>query len=65
MIMTIGKDSVVYCQYLDKKIGDASPYLEKQTYRHVDYGTDPHSYLASGGTNYREPALRQAIPTET
>lgn len=58
MVMTVGKDSVVYFQYFGKKITDTTPFLEKQTYRRADYGTDPHAYLASGGQNYREPALR-------
>ena len=58
MIMTVGKDSVVYFHHFGRKIGDASPYLNKQTYRRADYGTDPHAYLAAGGRNYREPALR-------
>lgn len=58
MIMTVGKDSIVYFHHFGKKIEDVSPYADKQTYRRVDYGTDPHAYLASGGTNYREPALR-------
>ncbi|MDD4199641.1 MAG: alpha-galactosidase [Parabacteroides sp.] len=58
MIMTVGKDSTVYFQYFGRKIDDASPYLDKQTYRRIDYGTDPHGYLAAGGRSYREPALR-------
>lgn len=58
MIMTVGKDSTVYFHHFGRKIGDAAPYLEKVTYRRLDYGTDPHAYLASGGTSYREPALR-------
>lgn len=58
MVMTVGKDSIVYFQYFGKKITDATPYLDKQTYRRADYGTDPHAYLAAGGYNYREPALQ-------
>lgn len=58
MIMTVGKDSVVYFPHFGRKIEDATPYLEKITYRRVDYGTDPHAYLAAGGSSYREPALR-------
>ncbi len=58
MIMTIGEDSVLYFHHFGRKIDDASPYLEKQTHRRVDYGTDPHGYLAAGGRSYREPALR-------
>lgn len=58
MIMTVGKDSVVYFQYFGQKIDDATPFQNKQTYRRWDYGTDPHAYLAAGGQNYREPALR-------
>ena len=58
MIMTVGKDSVLYFQHFGRKIEDASPFLQKKTYRRVDYGTDPHAYYASGGTGYREPALR-------
>ncbi len=58
MIMTVGKDSVVYFQYFGQKIDNASLFLNKQTYRRAEYGTDPHAYLASGGQNYREPALR-------
>lgn len=58
MIMTVGKDSILYFQYFGPKIKDASPFLNKQTHRRADYGTDPHAYLASGGNNYREPALR-------
>ena len=57
MIVSIGKDSLVYFQYFGPKIKDASQFLEKQSYRRADYGTDPHAYLASGGRNYREPAL--------
>lgn len=58
MIMTVGKDSVVYFQYWGQKIKDATPYLNRQTYRRYDYGTDNHAYLAAGGCSYREPALR-------
>lgn len=58
MILMVGKDSLLYFQHFGRKIGDASPFLDKQTYRRVDYGTDPHAYYASGGTGYREPALR-------
>lgn len=58
MIMTVGKDSTLYFHHFGRKIGDATPYLEKVSYRRVDYGTDPHAYLAAGGSNYREPALR-------
>lgn len=58
MIMTVGKDSVVYFEYFGQKIDNASLFLNKQTYRRAEYGTDPHAYLASGGQNYREPALR-------
>jgi len=57
MVMTIGKDSVVYFRYFGEKIDDAVPFLSKNTYRRSDYGTDPQAYLASGGQNYREPAL--------
>ncbi|WP_294081742.1 alpha-galactosidase [Proteiniphilum sp. UBA5384] len=57
MIMTVGKDSVVYFHHFGKKIEDATPFLRKKSYRRDDYGTDPHAYLAAGGSNYREPAL--------
>lgn len=62
MIMTVGSDEVLYFQYFGRKIEDASPYLEKQTYRREDYGTDLHAYLAAGGSNYREPALLVTHP---
>lgn len=58
MVMTVGKDSILYFQYFGEKISDPSLFLEKQTYRRADYGTDLHAYLAAGGQNYREPALR-------
>ena len=58
MIMTVGKDSTLYFHHFGRKIEDATPYLDKISYRRLDYGTDPHAYLAAGGRNYREPALR-------
>lgn len=58
MVLTVGKDSVVYFQYMGERIEDSTPFLDKQTYRRSDYGTDPHAYLASGGLSYREPGLR-------
>lgn len=58
MVMKVGKDSVVYFQSFGRKLDNVSPFLDKQTYRRSDYGTSPHAYLASGGQNYREPALR-------
>lgn len=58
MIMMVGNDGTLYFQHFGRKIEDAFPYREKQTYRREDYGTDPHAYLAAGGSNYRKPALR-------
>lgn len=58
MIMSTDKDQSLIFQYFGRKIVDASPFIAKKTYRRWDYGTDPQAYLASGGRNYREPALR-------
>lgn len=58
MIFTVDRDSTVYFQHFGRRINDATPFLEKKTYRRADYGTDPHAYLAAGGASYREPALR-------
>lgn len=37
--------------------GDASQYGNYNSYRRVDYGTDPMAYPARGGRYYNEPAL--------
>lgn len=58
MIMTVGKDSVLYFHHFGRKITDALPLLQKISYRRTDYGTDSHAYLAAGGRNFKEPALR-------
>lgn len=58
MIMTIEKDSIVHFQYLGQKIEDTAPFLDKNNYRRSEYGTETQAYLASGGKNFREPALR-------
>ncbi len=58
LILSVNKDSVLLFQYFGKKIGDPSPFLQKQSYRRSDYGTDPEAYSTAGGKNFREPALR-------
>lgn len=58
MIMTVDNGQALLLHHLGRKINDASPFVKKKSYRYADYGTDPHAYLASGGRNYREPALR-------
>lgn len=58
IVMSTGKDSTLFFQYFGKKIAEASPFLIKNSYRRADYGTDNLAYLAAGGRNFREPALR-------
>lgn len=58
MVMSVDKDQSLLFQYFGRKISNSSPFSSKKSYRRWDYGTDPSAYLASGGRNYREPALR-------
>lgn len=58
MVMAVDGDNSLLFQYFGRKIDDTSPFMHKKLYRRADYGMDPQAYLASGGRNYREPALR-------
>lgn len=62
MIMSTDVNNNLLFQYFGARINNASPFLNKNTYRRNDYGTDNFVYPTAGGRNFREPALAVSYP---
>ena len=57
MILTVDKDGSLMFDYYGKKIDDPAPFLQKNSYRRVDFCTDPAAYITQGGREQRQASL--------
>ena len=57
MIMSVNDCGEVLFHHFGKKISDPEKFLEMETYRRADYGTDPLAYTTMGGRNFQKSGL--------
>lgn len=57
IILHINEDNRLMFMHYGLKVGDTGQYTGYNSYRRIDYGTDPMAYPTRGGRFYNKPAL--------
>ena len=58
MVLTAAPGGEVYFRHFGGRIDDPAPLADYKSNRRSDHGTEDLAYPATGGRNFREPALR-------
>lgn len=58
MVLTVDARGQLLFRHFGARIADPELFMQKQTYRRADHGTDNLAYGTAGGRNFRAPALR-------
>ena len=58
MVVTAAPGGEVYFRHFGGRIDDPAPLADYKSNRRSDHGTEDLAYPATGGRNFREPALR-------